>query len=679
MPVPDSPRHNRGLDAGPSEWVQRASCAEAVAPCAHDPDHSFVAARRIAFGPLFAAVLLWVSSYGLAVGILAIAFCLGYPVHRRLLGEGAPSLLSTFIGLAVFSLAVCVLAWLRIFSVPAVALVCAAGVGLTARDLWADRHGWRRRWLHAPRRPALIVSVSVLIVVLIGFSVLALYPSSGFDATSYHLPLARNLIRHQGLVYDPFTRYSFFPQANEAMFAVAGLITQNQVAAAALEFSELGALVLLLPFWFAAAGRRIGPGFLAALLILASPEVIFTATTAYVDTWTLTFVLVGALLALDGVQHRSSPVPALFLAGAMVGEAAATKYTGALFAGIGVLAALTAGDRALLRPFVPVALIGGFALVAGPWYGWTFHSTGDPAYPFATSIFGNRKGLWTTDEIGWQDLVARGMVPPGFHWIFDRLFGFIRGVAVGGDIPPGRSPISWLFAGGLFGVLFPPAWRDRAYLSMLLASLVCLGLALNLSADPRYLVPALGLGALACGLAADNVLTWIKRFVPSVLRQWPLVPAYYLAAAITILHSPASYARSTVSALGTPPTSAQELSDYLNARVMCYGAVEYLNRTAGRHYRAWGYICEEARYFAQGLLISDVFSTGSRMRVFDSQGNVMPSDRILWDRLRPLRVRWVILPTQTVQKPAVLERHGLFTLVKTVGPDYVFRMQQQSF
>ena len=46
----------------------------------------------------------------------------------------------------------------------------------------------------------------------------------------------------------------------------------------------------------------------------------------------------------------------------------------------------------------------------------------------------------------------------------------------------------------------------------------------------------------------------------------------------------------------------------------------------------------------------------------------MPGDRVLWQRLAPLRVAWVILPSQVVPDPGVLEAHGLFRYVTTVGP-----------
>ncbi len=51
---------------------------------------------------------------------------------------------------------------------------------------------------------AFVASMSVLCLVLLGFSLLTLYPSTTADVNGYHLPLARDLVQHHGLVYDPF-------------------------------------------------------------------------------------------------------------------------------------------------------------------------------------------------------------------------------------------------------------------------------------------------------------------------------------------------------------------------------------------------------------------------------------------------------------------------------------------
>ncbi len=67
------------------------------------------------------------------------------------------------------------------------------------------------------------------------------------------------------------------------------------MAAAALEYTVLAIAVLALPLWFIGSGRRVGAGFLAGIVMLASPVVIYAGTAAFVDTWMLAFVLGGTL------------------------------------------------------------------------------------------------------------------------------------------------------------------------------------------------------------------------------------------------------------------------------------------------------------------------------------------------------------------------------------------------
>ncbi len=163
---------------------------------------------------------------------------------------------------------------------------------------------------------------------------------------------------------------------------------------------------------------------------------------------------------------------------------------------------------------------------------------------------------------------------PGISSIFPRALSFLKGQGIFADIPLGRSPLSWSLAGGLLGLLLPAGWRDRAYLGSVLASLLCVGAVLNISADPRYHVPALGILALSGGLAADCVVVSIRHAVQrlSATRQLSAVRARiravvcWMTVVVGIMHSSVSYTSDTVSALGTPPTTQQATDDYLAGR-----------------------------------------------------------------------------------------------------------------
>ena len=306
--------------------------------------------RNLPFGPVLALVHLWLSSYARVALVLAVALCIGYPVSRKIVHGPAGPLLALFVGLAIFSLLVCLLAWLRMFDGVSLALVAAVAFGVSIRCLVLDLPEWRRRALEAKPSPTLVASMGVLCLVLLGFSMLTLYPSTTADVNGYHLPLARDLVQHHGLVYDPFVRYSFFPQANESLFGVVLLLSSDPVSSAALEYSVLASVVLTMPLWFVGSDRRPVAGFIAALVVLASPVVIWAGTSAFIDTWVLAFVAVGLVVGLDAAEGRGRALPMFALCGVLLGEAAATKYTGAVFGGCVFVGVLLAARSPRFRP-----------------------------------------------------------------------------------------------------------------------------------------------------------------------------------------------------------------------------------------------------------------------------------------------------------------------------------------
>jgi hypothetical protein len=633
---------------------------------------------------LVALVHLWVASYARAALILAIALAIGYPVSRRVVKGVCGPLIALVAGLALLTLIVCVLCWARIFDRASITAVGVVAGALSVACLRTDLPRWRGARRFRARFGIGIglgtgAALAVVGLALIAYSVLVLYPSTAFDATSYHLPLARDLVQRHGLIYDPFVRYSFFPQPNEAMFAVMQLLSPNPVSAAALEYSVLALSVLLAFVWFLGSGRTAAGGLVAGLVLLASPVVILAGTTAYVDTWAMTFVLGGLVCGLEVAEGRWRPVGGLALAGMLLGEAAATKYLGLGFAAAAAVAILIAArSPSLLGWSGLAAAAAGFLAIAAPWYAWTIHTTGDPLYPLATSVFGNRSGLWTRAEIKSQTVFDIPSLGAGLRRDLDFLLGRIPY-----DTGHHRSPLSWWLGLGFLGLLVPRVRRQRTFLALIAAGVLGIAFWAVLSVNPRYLVPGIGPLALTAGLLAEWTLVALARLadgprfprLPRVLGDARLAPLWCLAAAAAILWSSSRYERGFIRGNGTPPTSQARIASYLSARIPCYAAVGWLNSRFGVHYRAWGYQCEQARYYAAGRLLGDAFSTGSRLRVFDEGGTVLPGDRTLWLRLEPLRVRWVILPASAISAPAALGAHGLFALAGRAGTMAIFELR----
>jgi hypothetical protein len=616
---------------------------------------------------------LWLADYGRAALILATALCLGYPIGRRFLHGPAAAPIMLLTGLAGLSLVVCLLSWAGVFTRAAMIAVATAAVLIAAGCLRSDLPRWRRRWLGARPVPQVVMGLTTVGIVVLGFSWFALFPVTANDAVAYHLPLARDLVAQHGFRYDPFVRYSFFPQANEALFAVMLMLSTNATSSGALEFSVLGVAVVMLPLWFAGSGRSIAAGLVAGLVVLASPVVIWAGTVPFVDTWTMSFVLAGTLVGLDAAEGRIHDVAGFALMGALIGEAAASKYTGAVYGACGVLTVLLAGGRARLRGPALLAALGGAAALVVPWYGWTVHTTGDPLYPFATGLFGNRRGLWTPAELRAQVVSARGITKSGIDAIVHRDVQYLGGEVLY-NTGPNRSPLSWWLGSGFLGLLARAARRDRTFVAVALAGVVSIAFSVGTSADPRYLVPAVGLLALLAGLAVDLALMPLLGHLPRWLRDIRLAPIWCAAAAAAILWTSISFVRwSDISAHGLP-TGPAAVEQFLSYQIPCYAAVAYLNSHAGSRYRAWAYSCEQARYYARGRLIGDAFSAGARDRIFNDGGGTLPSKRTLWARLQPLRVGWIILSPTPGSPRKTLGTHGLFTYVTTAGPDYIFKV-----
>ena len=456
---------------------------------------------------------LWLKSYGRAGIVVLFAAALGYPMTRRILRGPASSVLSLLLGFAALSLAVCLLSWVHLFSSWTMGILGAVAALASLQGLHSDLPRWwaRRHW----PSPGTVVCFSILGVVLVFFSVLAIYPSTAFDATSYHLPLARDLVVHHGLVYDPYVRFSFFPQANESVFAVMLLITRNPVVSAALEFAVLAIGTLLIPVWFKAGRDSLGAGLIGAVVLLSSPMLIWVGTTAFIDAWTMVFVLASLVCGL-GAAHNPTPRRSyLLLMGIFLGEAVASKYSAFAFGVCVVIAAIIAigVHRDLWRGML--GALAGFLVVAVPWYAWTFHTTGDPLYPFATSVFGNRPGLWNQAEIQLQISVQRATSQPGIRNIVDADFKFLSGGG-GYNTGPNRSPLSWLLGLGFLGIFVRHLRRDRSYIGVLVASLLSVAFFVTQSADPRFFVPALGILSVATAFVVQHPLARLRGVTSSL-------------------------------------------------------------------------------------------------------------------------------------------------------------------
>jgi hypothetical protein len=622
-------------------------------------------------------VEVWFLTYGRVGAVALVALALGYiALHRLLVG---PILwpLAIIVGFGLLSLCVGLLSWWHWFTATAITLVAVVAVSLAAIV-----------WLRSSRvsgpfpiRSGDRLTISLSVLTLGGFllvaSVLTIYPMTAFDATMYHLPLARDLVQNQGFNYDPFVRYSFFPQGNEAVFAIAMLLSPDPAVSAGLELAMLTATVALVFVWFLTSGRSAAAALIGALLVLASPIVIIPGTSPYVDVWVMAFLTAGLVVGLLILEdHLPWNWASFGLAGFLVGEAAAAKYTGVLF-GTAVLVGLVVAARRSRRvwPYFAMAAVG-FAVAVAPWYAWTVDIAGNPFYPFGTEVFGNPPGLWTAAEIAYQKVAAQDAPTAGLAGILRQDIVYLLGRApneVIGGLPP-LNPLAGL---GLLALPVRRWWSMRPLVATMVASILSLGVWVSATSDPRYLLPALGVMAVGGGLVVEashrrfrEVLTqrmsWLARR-PSALV---LVP---LATIITLSASSIEVA-SVLHGQGLPPTTESTAYSYLVNHVQCYGGLAYLNDRLGSSYTAYGWGCESAKFYASGEYMGDWFGPAGYGRVFDGVSGPPIRTALLATRLRALGVTHLLVPTRLGVDPGIMTADGHFRLVYSSDGTDVFQV-----
>jgi hypothetical protein len=218
---------------------------------------------------------------------------------------------------------------------------------------------------------------------------LAGYPPTGFDETTYHLPMARAFATSGGLPVLPSLRYPVFPALSEALAAGLWLLGGERATHAGSQLAVLATGALL----FARGieeGRREA-GWLAAALYLGSPLAVYLGSAGYVEP----LLALGATAALLCVERwrGSGAAGWLMLAGLFAGSAAATKYLGVFALGYVAIDVLVAARRRpwQLASFAAVAL-----LAAAPTYLRIWVLTGNPLFPFYPGLFG--ASAWS-DEV----------------------------------------------------------------------------------------------------------------------------------------------------------------------------------------------------------------------------------------------------------------------------------------
>jgi hypothetical protein len=543
-----------------------------------------------------------------------VALAVGaFTVGRRLLGQlrfDSPAeelALATALGLGVFSHLLFALGALGQLYPGRVIVALALLVAACARRELVPR---------VRRSRTLAIAVGAFAILWL----LTLYPSTSraWDASSYHLPIAAGYVTQHRIEPAWALRYPVFSHAQELLFTLA-LLFGDDLDAQAIQALLAGVTALAL----FAAGRRLSPqaGPWAVALLLASPLVLWLASSAYVDLGLAAFVTL-AVLAIDRFLDEGS-TRWLVLAAAFAGFAASSKYTGLFFVGALALFLVERVIAGRAQPrqlalYVAVAL-----LVSAPWYVSSWQWVGDPVFPFGGVLFA--RGPWSADDLTRQlasmrshgagrSLGALVLLPlrlafqqrPFFpeQAVSPLLFlALVPAVALARSEPCVRR---WLYVIGGWLVF----WFATVQMY-------------------RYLVPILPLAALAGAVGLSRLAALVgdrrgRRVAP--------------VAALLVAQG-ALWAGWELVQRGAPPATEAARDRWLAARMPAYHAVRFAARAAGGA-RLYQLDLEDYVRYAGDGVIGDWFGPYRYARLLERSDE--PAAFV--DELARTGARWLVAP-----------------------------------
>ncbi|MEQ6434606.1 hypothetical protein V8Z74_06075 [Comamonas sp. w2-DMI] len=473
-----------------------------------------------------------------------------------------------------------------------------------------------------------------------------------WDDTAYHLPLARTIVEHQGLVANEWLRFPYFPAYAQLLFA-AGLLLDASLAQWLATWPVVMTLLGLMGASRWLAGHAVW-GCVAWSLYVSRPMVSQILGFAYVDE-TLALLCMAALLAAAvWVQSEASNRQRwLILAGMFAGLAGGVKLHGVVAAaaiGLGVLC-FSGSVRQALRNGWWYGLC--CVLVAGFWYLRSYWVTGDPIHPAGGRFFGFY--LWTP-----QDL-ANQMAEQATHGVPRHWVNF--GAAL--------AQVEVLFLLALFALPLFRFWRKPVWKLIWLVLLVLLLFWFWTSQVDRYLMPVLPLGSLAVLMLLKESLTWLQRRWQ--LQEWQ-ISLVGLASSTSALLVTGHFLWTAWSDFRDRP-SMQAQQQARSEVVLLQHAAE-LRAQFGNRILNFGY--ENAVFHYTGQLIGDWFGIASFFRAAEcSVGCELNSVQKVEHVMRTLDAPMVLIHSKRFRFNEA-EFSSRFKLLEKRGDAYLYSLPEQA-
>jgi 4-amino-4-deoxy-L-arabinose transferase-like glycosyltransferase len=490
--------------------------------------------------------------------------------------------------------------------------------------------GWWRRWFSKNRIDSASLALTGLLALAVWVSFrLPLYPPVQWDATEYHLASAKIYAQAHGLVLTEFLRFPVAPQLNQMLFTLA-LLWYDDIAAQLIQYLLTFVTAAAV---FAFAARYFTPlaGLLGAAIWLSSPLVIWSGSSAYIDTGLTLFLGLGVFAFIIYIQEGQRYW--LFLTAALLGFAAAVKYPALFVVAICGLVVLWITLRR--RRWIDLLIFGAVLLAAGaPFYLRNWIISGNPIFPFGGTIIPQR--LWSLEDLermnldGTRQGVPRtlaGYLKLPWYWVFEpqRFTNEVTG-------KPAVSPaFVYLFP---FSLLLAARHKTARWLALFILSFTAFWF---LSAQSlRYLMPVFPWISVMAAAVVDTALRAAVKVSRERLHMGPwmakaAVPLAALAFLVWVLLPAHGYILQQRSLFGGVPVTEQQRHAYYQRWLPTYPAYQFLNQQEGRDYALYVFLDENMAYFADGKFMGDWFGPARYQNIFDHQDDSQSLLQVMQD------------------------------------------------
>lgn len=235
----------------------------------------------------------------------------------------------------------------------------------------------------------------------------------GYDVLEYHLAVPKLFWEQGRITFLANNVYSNFPLNSEMLSLLMMTLRGEPTEAAFMAVIVNAGLAALFAAGAWLAGRRFSrkAGTVAGVLAATTPWIAYLAGIAYVETGMMAMGMcaLAAALPKKGSETISGPpaskrTAAPLLVGLLVGLACGYKYTAVPLVAVPVGLALLADRENWRQKLRRVLIFGcGTAMTFSPWLARNAVNTGNPVFPLAYAVFGDRSGTWD-DELNhrWQ-------------------------------------------------------------------------------------------------------------------------------------------------------------------------------------------------------------------------------------------------------------------------------------